>query len=292
MTTTATPAATATSASTCSATPAAISIANLTVRFGDVLAVDDFSLDIQAGEFVSIVGPSGCGKTTVLNLLTGLVPLEQGQITLQGRAPFVGNPDVAYMLARDSLLPWRVALDNASYGMEVRGVDAVTRRARAMALLERVGLKGFEQHHPKMLSHGMRQRCALARTFCLDSPVMLMDEPFGALDAQTKLQLEDLLLELWSEHRRTVVFITHDLAEAVALSDRVIVMSARPGRIIADMHIDLPRPRHVRALQKDRHFLDIYAEVWGKLEEGLGSSTVTSAATSNLTSNVTTGAAT
>ena len=248
----------------------AISISGLTVRFGEVLAVDDVSLDIGEGEFVSIVGPSGCGKTTILNLLTGLVPLTEGAISLLDKQPVIGNPDVAYMLARDSLLPWRSALANASYGMEIRGVDEASRERKARGLLEQVGLKGFESHFPKMLSHGMRQRCALARTFCLDSPVMLMDEPFGALDAQTKLQLEDLLLRLWSEHRRTVVFITHDLAEAVALSDRVVVMSARPGRIIADMRIDLERPRSVRALQKDRHFLDIYAEVWSKLEEGLG----------------------
>ena len=248
----------------------AISISSLTVRFGEVLAVDDVSLDIGEGEFVSIVGPSGCGKTTVLNLLTGLVPLTQGSISLLGKQPVIGNPDVAYMLARDSLLPWRSALANAAYGMEIRSVDQASSERKARGLLEQVGLKGFENHFPKMLSHGMRQRCALARTFCLDSPVMLMDEPFGALDAQTKLQLEDLLLKLWSEHRRTVVFITHDLAEAVALSDRVVVMSARPGRIIADMRIDLERPRSVRALQKDRHFLDIYAEVWSKLEEGLG----------------------
>ena len=247
---------------------AAISISNLTVRFGDVLAVDDVSLDIQEGEFVSIVGPSGCGKTTILNMLTGLVALGTGQVSLLGRKPTIGNPDVAYMLARDSLLPWRSALGNAAYGMEIRGVDAEVRERKARELLAHVGLKGFENHYPKMLSHGMRQRCALARTFCLDSPVMLMDEPFGALDAQTKLQLEDLLLQLFSEHKRTIVFITHDLAEAVAMSDRVIVMSARPGRIIADMRIPLERPRSVRALQKDRHFLDIYAQVWSKLEEG------------------------
>ena len=248
----------------------AISIKDLTVRFGEVLAVDNASLEVGDGEFVSIVGPSGCGKTTILNLLTGLVPLVEGQISLLGKTPVVGNPDVAYMLARDSLLPWRSALDNAAYGMEIRGVDESERYRRAADLLAEVGLKGFEKHYPKMLSHGMRQRCALARTFCLDSPVMLMDEPFGALDAQTKLQLEDLLLKLWSEHRRTVVFITHDLAEAVALSDRVIVMSARPGRIIADMRIELARPRSVRALQHDKHFLEIYARVWEKLEEGLG----------------------
>ena len=249
---------------------AAISISGLTVRFGEVLAVDNASLDVADGEFVSIVGPSGCGKTTILNLLTGLVPLQDGRISLLGKTPAVGNPDVAYMLARDSLLPWRSALDNAAYGMEVRGVAEAERGRRARELLAEVGLTGFENHYPKMLSHGMRQRCALARTFCLDSPVMLMDEPFGALDAQTKLQLEDLLLRLWGEHRRTVVFITHDLAEAVALSDRVIVMSARPGRIVADMRIELQRPRSVRALQHDKHFLEIYAHVWEKLEEGLG----------------------
>ena len=253
---------------------AAISISGLTVRFGEVLAVDNASFDVADGEFVSIVGPSGCGKTTILNLLTGLVPLQDGRISLLGKTPAVGNPDVAYMLARDSLLPWRSALDNAAYGMEIRGVAEAERGRRARELLAEVGLKGFENHYPKMLSHGMRQRCALARTFCLDSPVMLMDEPFGALDAQTKLQLEDLLLRLWGEHRRTVVFITHDLAEAVALSDRVIVMSARPGRIIADMRIELQRPRSVRALQHDKHFLEIYAHVWEKLEEGLGSAEV------------------
>jgi NitT/TauT family transport system ATP-binding protein len=253
---------------------AAISISGLTVRFGEVLAVDNASFDVADGEFISIVGPSGCGKTTILNLLTGLVPMQDGRISLLGKTPAVGNPDVAYMLARDSLLPWRSALDNAAYGMEVRGVAEAERGRRARELLAEVGLRGFENHYPKMLSHGMRQRCALARTFCLDSPVMLMDEPFGALDAQTKLQLEDLLLRLWGEHRRTVVFITHDLAEAVALSDRVIVMSARPGRILADMRIELQRPRSVRALQHDKHFLEIYAHVWEKLEEGLGNAEV------------------
>jgi NitT/TauT family transport system ATP-binding protein len=249
---------------------AAISISGLTVRFGDVLAVDNAALDVGDGEFVSIVGPSGCGKTTILNLLTGLVPLQQGKISLLGKTPAIGNPDVAYMLARDCLLPWRSALDNASYGMELRGVDARERRARATDLLGRVGLKGFEDKYPKQLSHGMRQRCALARTFCLDSPIMLMDEPFGALDAQTKLQLEDVLLDRWQAHKRSVVFITHDISEAVTLSDRVIVMSARPGRIVADMRIDIERPRHARALQKDHHFHDLYAHIWEKLEQGMG----------------------
>ncbi len=251
----------------------AIEIRELVVRFGaDVLAVDRFSTAVAPGEFVSIVGPSGCGKTTVLNLLTGLIALEDGAISILGKRPFAGNPDIAYMLARDSLMPWRSTLDNACYGLELRGVPRAAREEKARALLKRVGLQGFERAWPKQLSHGMRQRAALARTFALDSPILLMDEPFGALDAQTKLQLEDLLLELWSGERRTVVFITHDLAEAVALSDRVIVMSARPGRIIADMKIPLARPRSVRALQKNHEFLELYAMVWEKLEEGLGSS--------------------
>ena len=249
---------------------AAISIENLTIRFGpSVLAVDDFSLDIKEGEFVSIVGPSGCGKTTVLNQLTGLLPPQQGKISILGKRPHEGNPDLAYMLARDCLLPWRTALSNASYGMEIRGVSAAEAQARARQLLAQVGLKGFESNYPKALSHGMRQRCALARTFGLASPILLMDEPFGALDAQTKLSLEDLLMQLWQQHRRTVVFITHDLAEAVALSDRVIVMSARPGRIVAEVPIALERPRAVKDLQKSPEFHEIYAHVWEQLERGI-----------------------
>ncbi len=248
---------------------ASISISNLSVRFGSVLAVDNVSLDIGEGEFVSIVGPSGCGKTTILNILCGLVPLTEGEIALRGRRPFAGNPDVAYMMARDSLLPWRTALGNVLYGMEIRKVHADKREEMAREELRRVGLGNFVDAYPKMLSHGMRQRCALARTFCLPSPVLLMDEPFGALDAQTKMALEDLLLELWSSERRTVVFITHDLAEAVAVSDRVIVMRPHPGRIIADIPIPLKRPRSVRALQKDHQFHELYTEVWSKLEEGM-----------------------
>jgi NitT/TauT family transport system ATP-binding protein len=248
---------------------AAISVRDVSMRFGEVTALTPTSFEVQPGEFLCIVGPSGCGKTTLLNLLTGLLPVQQGQVEILGRPARQGNPDVAYMLARDCLLPWRTALGNAVYGMEARGVAREPREARARELLARVGLGDFVDHYPKALSHGMRQRNALARTFCLESPVLLMDEPFGALDAQTKLQLEDLLLELWSSERRTVVFITHDLAEAVALSDRVFVMSARPGRIVADVRIDLERPRSVRALQKSAAFHDIYAHVWEQLEAGM-----------------------
>ncbi len=250
---------------------AAIRVHDVSVRFGSVAAVTGANFELQPGEFMSIVGPSGCGKTTLLNLLTGLLPVQQGQVEILGKPVLPGNPDVAYMLARDCLLPWRSTLGNAVYGMEARGVAREPREAKARELLKRVGLGDFIDHYPKALSHGMRQRNALARTFCLDSPVLLMDEPFGALDAQTKLQLEDLLLELWNAERRTVVFITHDLAEAVALSDRVLVMSSRPGRIVADVHIDLPRPRSVRELQKTPAFHEIYAHVWEQLEAGMTS---------------------
>jgi NitT/TauT family transport system ATP-binding protein len=256
----------------------AIELRGLTVRFGagaagSILAVERVSFSIQPGEFVSLVGPSGCGKTTILNLLTGLLAEQpEGEARVLGNSPSPGNPDIAYMLARDSLLPWRTALGNAAYGLEIRGAPRREREARAMTLLKRVGLSDFADKYPKALSHGMRQRCALARTFALESPVFLMDEPFGALDAQTKLQLEDLLMDLWSVNRRTVVFVTHDLAEAVALSDRVIVMSARPGRIIADLPVDLPRPRQVSALQKDAKFHELYARLWSLLEQGMGNS--------------------
>ena len=233
--------------------------------------LDGVSLEIGEREFVSLVGPSGCGKTTLLNLMAGLVPIPAaGSIEVLGGAPALGHQGIAYQLARDSLLPWRDALGNASYGMQVRGVPKPEREARARAMLARVGLSSFEHALPKALSHGMRQRVALARTFALDAPLLLMDEPFGALDAQTKLTLEDQLLRLCQEEKRTVVFVTHDLAEAVALSDRVIIMSARPGRIVADVPIGLPRPRSVRALQKDPAFHELYAKVWTHLESGWG----------------------
>ena len=256
------------------ALPPAIEARDLVMRFGvggpsPVLAVDRVSFSLAPGEFVSLIGPSGCGKTTILNLLTGLLhETPEGKLHVLGKPPREGNPDIAYMLARDSLLPWRTTLANAAYGMEIRGVPKQEREARARELLKQVGLGDFADKYPKALSHGMRQRCALARTFALDSPVLLMDEPFGALDAQTKLTLEDVLMNLWSAHRKTVVFVTHDLAEAIALSDRVIVMSARPGRIIADVPIDLPRPRSVRKLQSDHRFHDYYARLWGLLEQG------------------------
>ena len=256
---------------TAAVTAPAIELSRLSISFGELLAVQDVSLSVEQSTFLSIVGPSGCGKTSILNLLAGLIDGHRGQVTVAGKQPAAGNAGIGYMLARDSLLPWRTTLGNVCYGMEIRGTPQAEREGKARHLIDRVGLKGFENAYPKALSHGMRQRAALARTFCLTAPILLMDEPFGALDAQTKLQLEDLLLELWNTERRTVVFVTHDLAEAVALADRVIVMSSRPGRIIADIGVTLSRPRSVRALQKDAAFHELYAKVWSKLEEGLTS---------------------
>ncbi|WP_447929174.1 ABC transporter ATP-binding protein [Vreelandella sp. EE27] len=251
--------------------PAAVALSEATIRFGEVTAFQDVSLTIRPGEFVSIVGPSGCGKTTILNYIAGLLPtqvLTGGSIDVLGETPTTGNSHLGYMLARDSLLPWRTAFGNAEFGMEARGMDKTERQKRAHELLARVGLKEFEKSYPKMLSHGMRQRVALARTFCLDAEVLLMDEPYGALDAQTKFQLEELLMDLWQESQRTVLFITHDLAEAIALGDRVIVMAPHPGRIISDIEIDLPRPRNLRALQRDTRYHELYRHVWSTLEEG------------------------
>ncbi|WP_182286338.1 ABC transporter ATP-binding protein [Comamonas testosteroni] len=248
----------------------AVAVDGLHLSFGGnkpVLA--DISLNIAEGEFVSLVGPSGCGKTTLLNLCAGLVEhTGSGSIKVMGRPPRCGNPQIGYMLARDSLLPWCSALDNAAFGSKIRGRTKDQSLERARKTLAEVGLAEHANVLPKALSHGMRQRTALARTFALDAPLLLMDEPFGALDAQTKLQLQDLLLRLCHQHRQTALFVTHDLAEAVAVSDRVIVMSSQPGRIIADVPIDLPRPRSIRELQKSPRFHELFATLWSQLESG------------------------
>jgi len=246
-----------------------ITVRNVCHVFSGQIALSHIDLEVERGEFLAIVGQSGCGKTTLLNLVAGLLPVQTGKVTVDGREPICGNNAVAYMLARDALLPWLTTRQNAEFGAKVVGQPAAQRRERAQQLLGKVGLASFEDAYPKALSHGMRQRAALARTFCLRSPILLMDEPFGALDAQTKLQLEDILLALWQGERRTVIFITHDLGEAIALADRVIVMSARPGQFSAVIDIPLERPRSIRALQKSPQFHELYARVWTALESGL-----------------------
>lgn len=239
-----------------------------------VHALDDISLTVRQGEFVSLVGPSGCGKTTLLNSIAGLNTVSSGAITLAGRAPKAGRNDVAYMFASDCLLPWRRTIDNVGFAMEVRGVPEGERRDRARYLLERVGLAGFEMAYPSQLSRGMRQRAALARTFALKSPILLMDEPFGALDAQTKLVLEQLLLSLWEEgeQKTTVLFVTHDLHEALILSDRVLVFSRSPGRLRADTEIPFSRPRDPLGMQGTADYHQVFAKLWADLGTELLSS--------------------
>ena len=237
-----------------------------------VAAIDQMSFGVAPGEFVVVVGPSGCGKTTIENIIAGIVRLQSGNVLVAGKSPRAGREDVAYMFAQDALLPWRRVIDNVVFGLEVRGRGGVAgeTRERARDILSAVGLAGFERAYPRQLSHGMRQRVALARTFLMPSPLLLMDEPFGALDAHTKLMLEQELLRLWESSERTVLFITHDLAEAVLLADRILVCTARPGRIKSTIEVDLERPRRIAELQGNPRYHELLQVVWKELETEMG----------------------
>src|SRR6266699_5420416 len=219
-------------------------------------ALDHVNLSVPQGWFVSLIGPSGCGKSTIFNIVAGLQEPSEGRVLIDGVDSTGTICRVGYMLQKDLLLPWRTLTDNIILGMEIQGVKLAEARARALPLLRRYGLAGFENAYPKALSGGMRQRAALARTLLFDTDVMLLDEPFGALDAQTKLQMQEWLLQLWSDFGKTVVFVTHDIEEAIYLSDEVHVMATRPGRIIANIPVELPRPR-LRASVLTANFIAI-----------------------------------
>ncbi len=232
-------------------------------------ALAALDLDSSEGEFVTVVGPSGCGKSTLLNLIVGLQSPTTGQKLYRGQPVSGLNLDIGYVTQSDNLFPWLTVIENVCFGLSLRGIGSrAEQRNRARELIERVGLKGFENHYRHELSGGMRQRVNIVRTLVYDPPVILLDEPFGPLDAQTRLQLQDLLLTLWHERpKTTLIFITHDLTEAIALGDRVIIMSARPGRVEEIVPVDLPRPRDIYTIHTDEQFRRIYDRVWLRLAE-------------------------
>jgi len=220
-----------------------------------LVALERVDLAVNPGEFVTIIGPSGCGKSTLFNILAGLEPPSAGEILIDGspRLPADLLGHVGYMPQRDLLMPWRTVLDNATLALEVRGVDRAEARRRALALFPEFGLAGFERRWPREISGGMRQRAALLRTFLGGQDLVLLDEPFGALDSLTRAAMQQWLLGVWEAHRKTILFVTHDIDEALFLSDRVYVMSARPGRIVDQVVVDTPRPRSYELTTTERH---------------------------------------
>jgi NitT/TauT family transport system ATP-binding protein len=231
-------------------------------------AVADTTLRIKVGEFVSVVGPTGCGKSTLLNIGAGLLAPSRGEVRVFGQ-PLAGiNSRAAYMFQADALMPWRSALDNVMLGLQYRGVPVVEARAQAQAWLQRVGLGEFGDRYPHQLSGGMRKRTALAQVLALDPDIILMDEPFSALDVQTRQLMEDEVLALWAARKKAVLFITHDLDEAIAMSDRVVVLSAGPAtHPLGEFAIDLPRPRHVAEVRTQPRFIELHTQIWGVLRD-------------------------
>jgi NitT/TauT family transport system ATP-binding protein len=236
---------------------------------GEVVALKGVDLQIPPGEFLTVVGPSGCGKSTLLNILVGLIQPTGGEQLYAGK-PYRGiNRDIGYVTQADNLFPWRTVLRNVTFGLEMRHIGTrKEREERAMALLEQVGLKDFAGHYRHELSGGMRQRVNIVRTLAYNPKIILLDEPFGPLDVQNRLQLQDLLLRLWQDRPgTTVIFITHDLTEAIGLGDRVVVMSARPGRVREIVPVPLPRPRDIYTIHTDPIFRDLYDRIWAQLAE-------------------------
>ncbi len=233
----------------------------------EVLALSDVNLSIADGEFMAIVGPSGCGKTSLLNIVAGLLPYEQGNVSIDGKRVAGPGIDRSVVFQHSSLLPWRTIAGNVRYGMEMqRRFDKATMQERTEHFLKLVGLGGFERHYPSELSGGMQQRVNLARALASDPVVLLMDEPFAALDAQTREFMQAELLKIWAKARKTVLFITHQINEAIYLADRVAVMSARPGRVKDVFEIPFNRPRTLQ-LKRDPRFLEIEDAIWQLIEE-------------------------
>jgi NitT/TauT family transport system ATP-binding protein len=254
------------------ASTAAISLRGATKRFhtldgADFTAIRDVDLEVADGEFVSVVGPTGCGKSTTLSLVSGLEPATAGTVSVHG-TPVTAIPDgVGYMFQADAVLPWKNVLDNVAIGLRYRGVSRAEAHERARDWLDRVGLTGFEDRYPHQLSGGMRKRVALAQSMIAEPSLLLLDEPFAALDVQTRELMQNELLALWSGTGAAVVFVTHDLTEAISLADRVVVMTAGPATVKDVVPIDLPRPRDVEEIRLTPAFVEIYKRVWDSLRE-------------------------
>ena len=251
----------------------AVAFENVTIRFrtpkgGVHTVLTDISLKVADGTFLAIVGPSGCGKSTLLNVAAGLLAPPDGRTLVFGE-PLAGiNRHAAYLFQQDALLPWRTVLDNVMLGLVFRNAPRDEAVPLAHRFIERVGLKGFEDRFPHQLSGGMRKRVALAQNWIVDPRILLMDEPFGALDVQTRQIMENELLDLWQESRQTVLFITHDLEEAIALADRVVVISAGPAaRIKGDYEVPLARPRDVAEIRLNSEFMQLYKRIWSDLRD-------------------------
>jgi NitT/TauT family transport system ATP-binding protein len=252
--------------------PPAIELRDVTKRFrtpsGDVYtALRDLTLTVRHGEFLSVVGPTGCGKSTTLALISGLTPPSSGEVLVQNR-PMTGIArNLGYVFQGDVLFPWKSVLANVAAGLRFRGVGRREAHERAREWIAKVGLTGFEDRYPHQLSGGMRKRTALAQSLITSPEIILMDEPFSALDVQTRTLMEDELLELWSATSASVVFVTHDLEEAIALSDRVCVITAGPGTVKGIYEIDLPRPRHVAEIRFEPRFVELYRDIWEDLRD-------------------------
>jgi NitT/TauT family transport system ATP-binding protein len=236
---------------------------------GSIEAVKDVSFSIRRGEFIALLGPSGSGKSTVLNMIATLVRPTSGQILIDGK-PIVAHratPNVGYVFQRDTLFPWRTVADNIGYGLELAGIPKTQRAERIATSIEHAGLAGFGEAYPSSLSGGMRQRAALMRTIVVEPEILLMDEPFGALDTHTKIDMHDVLLKIWEREQQTVLFVTHDLGEALTLADRIILFSARPGRIKETFEVDFPRPRDPVRLRETPRYAELFTHIWHSLGE-------------------------